>query len=97
MKTVKFLMPHTVGALYNTDEIAGFSDEIADDLIERKIAALHKGKGATAPAATLSADDLKDMSDVDLDKLIKAKKVDVADDAAREAKVSAVVAANIKK
>jgi uncharacterized membrane protein len=38
MKTVKFLMSHTVGALYNEGETAGFDDAVADDLIEREIA-----------------------------------------------------------
>jgi len=38
MKTVKFLMPYTVGALYNEGEIAGFDEAIAKDLIEREIA-----------------------------------------------------------
>lgn len=38
MKAVKFLMPYTVGALFNEGEVAGFDDAIADDLIKRKIA-----------------------------------------------------------
>lgn len=38
MKTVKFLMPYTVGALYNEGEVAGFDEAIAKDLIDREIA-----------------------------------------------------------
>lgn len=37
-KTVKFLMPYTVGALYNEGEVAGFDETLADELIERGIA-----------------------------------------------------------
>ena len=44
MKTVKFLIPHTIGALYNEGEIAGFEDDLADELIERKIAEFMKEK-----------------------------------------------------
>lgn len=45
---VKFLIAHTVGALFNAGEIAGFSKEVEKDLIDRKIAEAHKG---TAPKA----------------------------------------------
>lgn len=55
MKAVKFLMPHTVGALYNEGEVAGFDDDVADDLIERKIAEPVKG-GKPAPETAKDAD-----------------------------------------
>ncbi len=45
MKAIKFLMPYTVGALYNEGEVAGFDEAIAADLIERGIAeAAKQGK-----------------------------------------------------
>jgi hypothetical protein len=50
MKTVKFLMPHTVGSLYNEGEVAGFEDDVADDLIDRKIAEAHKVEAKANPA-----------------------------------------------
>ena len=51
MKAVKFLMPHTIGTLYNEGEVAGFEDDVAADLIERKIAEKAPAKGAKdAPA-----------------------------------------------
>jgi hypothetical protein len=52
MKAVKFIVDHTVGALYNAGEIAGFEDDVADDLIKREIAEPVKGKAAAdkAPA-----------------------------------------------
>lgn len=49
---VKFLMPHTVGALYNTEEVAGFDKETEADLVERKIAEPFKApKQSEAPKA----------------------------------------------
>lgn len=50
MTAVKFLMPYTLGALYNEGEVAGFEAEIADDLIERKIAEPAKGGKPAAKA-----------------------------------------------
>lgn len=48
---VKFLMPHTLGSLYEEGEIAGFDPEVEGDLIERKIAEAFKpGKAAEKPA-----------------------------------------------
>lgn len=51
---VKFKQPHTVGALYNKDEIAKFDPEVEADLIKRKIAEAVedkvKGKGRGKPA-----------------------------------------------
>lgn len=57
MKAVKFLMPFTVGALYNEGEVAGFEDAVADDLIERKIAEPVKtaAKGKPSPDEAPSA------------------------------------------
>lgn len=55
MKAVKFLTDHRVGALYNEGEIAGFEDSVADDLIEREIAELVKGKAKADPAAEKAA------------------------------------------
>lgn len=52
MKAVKFLMPYTVGALYNEGEVAGFEDAIADDLIERQIAEAAKLPKAKAEPAS---------------------------------------------
>lgn len=49
MKVVKFRMTHTVGALYNEGEVAGFEDAVADDLIARKIAeAVKSAKGKSS-------------------------------------------------
>lgn len=93
MKAVKFLMPYTLGALYNEGEIAGFSDEIAADLIERKIAEPVKGgKAAKSPDPV----DPATLDDAALDKLIATEKVKVAADADREAKIAAVLAARSK-
>lgn len=55
MKAVKFLTDHRVGALYNEGEIAGFEDDVADDLIEREIAEPVKGKAKADPAAEQAA------------------------------------------
>jgi len=89
MKAVKFLMPFTVGALYNAGEVAGFDDAVADDLIARKIAEAVKGK-VTEPV------DPETLDDAALDKLIAAEKVKVAADADRTAKIAAVQAARSK-
>jgi hypothetical protein len=51
MKAVKFLMPYTLGALYNEGEVAGFDDDIAADLIERKIAEPAKASAKGKPSA----------------------------------------------
>jgi len=92
MKAVKFLMSHTLGALYNKDEVAGFPDDVADDLIKRKIAEPVKG---TKAKATDPADP-NTLDDAALDKLIASEKVKVAADADREAKIAAVLAARAK-
>lgn len=97
MKAVKFLMPHTVGALYNTGEIAGFSDAIADDLVKREIAELVKSppKGKPSPEDKARTD-LESLSDEDLDKLVTDEKVAVAEDADRAAKIEAILATRKK-
>lgn len=92
MKAVKFLMPWTVGALYNEGEVAGFEDAVADDLIERKIAEAVK-TGKAKPADPVDPTTLDDAA---LDALIAAEKVKVADDADRAAKIEAVLAARKK-
>lgn len=92
MKAVKFLMPYTLGALYNEGEVAGFDDDIAADLIERKIAEPAKGAKA-APAEPV---DPATLDDAALDKLIAAEKVKVADGADRAAKIEAVLASRKK-
>lgn len=51
MKAVKFNHEHRVGALYAEGEIAGFEDEVADDLIAREIAVEVKAKADRAPPA----------------------------------------------
>lgn len=59
MKAVKFLMPYTLGALYNEGEVAGFEDAVADDLIARKIAEAvksAKGKSSDDDAAKKAAE-----------------------------------------
>lgn len=98
MKAVKFLMPFTVGALYNEGEIAGFEDAVAADLIERKIAEPVKdakadkgGKGKAAEPV-----DPATLDDAGLDKLIADEKVTVAEGADRDAKIAAVLAARAK-
>lgn len=97
MKAVKFLMPYTLGALYNEGEVAGFDDDMADDLIARKIAEPAKvpAKGKPSPEDKARAD-LEALSDDDLDKLIIAEKVTVADGADKAAKIDAVLAARKK-
>lgn len=92
MKAVKFLMPYTLGALYNEGEVAGFDDAIAADLIERKIAEPAKG----VKAKTDDPVDPATLDDAALDKLIVAEKVKVADGADRAAKIEAVLAARKK-
>ncbi|MDP2129987.1 MAG: hypothetical protein U0975_16330 [Erythrobacter sp.] len=60
MKTVKFLMPYTVGALYNEGEVAGFDEAITKDLIERGIAEpvkATKSDGKDDAAAKKAADE----------------------------------------
>lgn len=49
---VKFLTAHTVGTLYNKDDVAGFDGAIAGDLIDRGIAVAAKGKKVSATTAT---------------------------------------------
>lgn len=49
MKAVKFIMPFTVGALYNEGEVAGFEDAVADDLVKRGIAEAVKTAKGKAP------------------------------------------------
>jgi len=51
MKAIKFLMPYTLGALYNEGEVAGFEDALADDLIARGVAEPVKGGKATKETA----------------------------------------------
>jgi hypothetical protein len=48
---VKFLESHTVGALYNEGEIAGFDKKTEEDLIERKIAKPYKAEAEPVPKA----------------------------------------------
>ncbi len=98
MKAVKFLMPFTVGALYNEGEVAGFADDVAADLIERKIAEPVKdakadkgGKGKAGEPV-----DPATLDDAGLDKLIADEKVTVAEGADRDAKIAAVLAARAK-
>lgn len=98
MKAVKFLMPFTVGALYNEGEIAGFEDAVAADLIERKIAEPVKdakadkgGKGKPGEPV-----DPATLDDAALDKLIADEKVTVAEGADRDAKIATVLAARKK-
>lgn len=43
---VKFLVAHTVGALYNSGDVAGFEKRIEADLIKRGIAIDPKAKKA---------------------------------------------------
>lgn len=93
MKAVKFLMPWTVGALYNEGEVAGFEDDVADDLIERKIAEAVKTGGKAKPADPV---DPATLDDAALDALIAAEKVKVAEGADRAAKIEAVLAARKK-
>ena len=92
MKAVKFLMPYTLGALYNEGEVAGFEEAIANDLIERRIAEPVKG-GKAKTADPVDPDTLDDAA---LDKLIAAERVKVATDADRAAKIEAVLAARKK-
>jgi hypothetical protein len=51
MKAVRFLMPYTIGTLYNPGEIAGFETAVADSLIERGIAEPIKDKSPKAKGA----------------------------------------------
>ncbi len=92
MKAVKFLMPYTLGALYNEGEVAGFEADIADDLIARKIAEAVKGVKAKSDDPV----DPATLADAALDKLIAAEKVKVADGDDRAAKIDAVLAARKK-
>lgn len=95
MKAVKFLMPHTVGALYNEGEIAGFDDDVADDLIERKIAEAVKAKSSGKPnTADQARADLEAKSDEEIAKLIADGKITVAADADKAAKIAAILAAS---
>ena len=46
---VKFLTAHTIGTLYNPNDVAAFDHDTAADLIKRGIAAPAGKKGETAP------------------------------------------------
>lgn len=94
---VTFLMSHTIGALYNEGETAGFSPEVAEDLIKREIAKPAKGAKKPADPEFYAAGDFKDEDEAVIDALIKKHKVAVAPDADKAAKVAAIVAANIAK
>src|SRR3546814_10161682 len=86
---VTFLMSHTVGALYNEGETAGFAPEVAEDLIKREIAKPAKAdKAAKKPAEPelYAADDFKDEDEAVIDALIKKHEVTVAADADKAAK-----------
>lgn len=93
MKAVKFLMPFTVGALYNEGEIAGFEDEVAADLIERKIAEPVKEAKGKASSEDKARAALEALSDEELDKQIADGKLTVAQDADRAAKIAALLEA----
>lgn len=97
MKAVTFLLAHTVGALYNVGETAGFSDEIAADLIERGIAEPAKVKKQAAAPDPYTADDFKDEDEAVIDALIKKHKITVAADSDKAAKIAAIVEAKIAK
>lgn len=47
---VKFKISHTLGSLYVPGDIAGFDAEVEKDLVDRKIAEVHK-----APAKSETA------------------------------------------
>jgi hypothetical protein len=58
MKAIKFLSAATVGTIYNKDEIAGFEDSVADDLIAQGAAEEYKpSKKAAAAAAAVAAEE----------------------------------------
>lgn len=97
MKAVTFLLAHTVGALYNIGETAGFSDEIAADLIERGIAEPAKVKKQTEAPELYKAADFKNEDEAVIDALILKHNVSVAANADKAAKVAAIVAAKIAK
>ncbi|MGY0794260.1 hypothetical protein ACW7BJ_33350 [Azospirillum argentinense] len=44
MKAVKFTAPATVGTLYNPGDVAGFDDDVADNLVAAKVAEPVEGK-----------------------------------------------------
>lgn len=96
MKAVKFLMPFTVGALYNEGEVAGFDEATADDLIKRKIAEPVKDAKPAKGGKTPDPVDPATLDDAALDKLIADEKVTVAEGADRDAKIAAVLAARKK-
>jgi len=51
MKAVRFLVPYTIGTLYNPGEVAGFDAALADSLIKRGIAEPVKDKAPKAKGA----------------------------------------------
>lgn len=84
---VKFTRSHTVGALYNKDEVAKFDPEVEADLIKRKIAEAveAKGKGRQkAPKPTLTSKKVEDGSFVVLNGAVEVKG-GFADEAAAQA------------
>lgn len=97
MKAVTFLIAHTIGALYNVGETAGFDDETAKDLVERGIAEPAKGKKQASAPELYTAADFNAEDEAVIDALIKKHKVTVAADADKAAKVAAIVEAKIAK
>ena len=57
MKAVKFLLAHTIGTQYRPDEVATFSDSVADELVALKIAEPHKLEGKQKPETVPSPTD----------------------------------------
>lgn len=97
MKAVKFIMAYSVGALFSEGEVAGFPDDVADDLVDRGIAEPVKAsKSGEGKARTSDAIDPATLDDAALDALILAEKVKVGEGADRAAKIEAVLAARKK-
>ncbi|WP_168770692.1 hypothetical protein [Sphingomonas olei] len=46
---VKFKISHTLGSLYVPGDIAGFEPEVEKDLVDRKIAEVHKAPVKSEP------------------------------------------------
>ena len=97
-KLVTFLMAATVGCLFNEGETASFEDDVADDLIERKIAKAAKAKAsgdkpdaAAEKAKAKAMAELEKLDDAAIDKIVADEEVQVADDATKPAKIAAIM------
>ncbi|MEP2103085.1 MAG: hypothetical protein ABJP02_04925 [Parasphingorhabdus sp.] len=96
---VKFLMPHTVGSLYNEGETAGFEKGVADDLVKRKIAEPAKTKKAKEdePPADPVRAELEKLNKDKLFELAKTEEIEVDEGLNKGPLIDAIIAGRAAK